>query len=132
LDLVFSSQEDHARLWTARGSDGQAGRYVQSFLHALVYILQLAPRLTLSPLAFPQIPSHVGELNYTHSRLLANSQEIALYNSSEIEKNIVERSFYALIKHLNSVIRVKGWYSMGEEGIVKFVPPSPFLSSILS
>jgi len=62
-----------------------------------------------------------GELRFTHSRLLENAEEVALYHGEEFEKNVIERGYFALIKHVNSVLRVRVWHSMAEEGVIKWV-----------
>ncbi|CED84542.1 adrenoleukodystrophy protein [Phaffia rhodozyma] len=62
-----------------------------------------------------------GELRFTHSRLISHAEEIALLQGEEIEKSTIERSYYALIKHMNEVVRIKGGHLMVEEGIVKWL-----------
>lgn len=65
-----------------------------------------------------------GEFRFTHSRLIENSEEISFYSSHkshEIEKNIIERSYYSLIKHINWVYKVRLWHGMIEDGIIKWV-----------
>jgi hypothetical protein len=34
---------------------------------------------------------------------------------------VIERGYFALIKHVNSVLRVRVWHSMAEEGVIKWV-----------
>ena len=34
---------------------------------------------------------------------------------------MIERGYFALIKHVNSVLRVRVWHSMAEEGVIKWV-----------
>jgi ABC-type uncharacterized transport system fused permease/ATPase subunit len=62
-----------------------------------------------------------GELRFTHSRLLEAAEEIALYHGEETEKNIIERGYFALIKHINRVLRIRVWHGMAEEGVVKWL-----------
>ncbi|KAH9447171.1 hypothetical protein MJO28_015831 [Puccinia striiformis f. sp. tritici] len=65
-----------------------------------------------------------GEFRFTHSRLIENSEEISFYSSTksnEIEKNIIERSYFSLIKHINWTYKVRLWHGMVEDGIIKWV-----------
>ncbi|CAH7673551.1 ABC transporter transmembrane region 2-domain-containing protein [Phakopsora pachyrhizi] len=65
-----------------------------------------------------------GEFRFTHSRLIENSEEISFYGShksNEIEKNIIEQSYFSLIKHINWVYRIRLWHGMIEDGIIKWV-----------
>ncbi|KAH9811020.1 ABC transporter transmembrane region 2-domain-containing protein [Melampsora americana] len=65
-----------------------------------------------------------GEFRFTHSRLIENSEEVSLYSSHkshEIEKNIIERSYFGLIKHINWVYKIRLWHGMIEDGIIKWV-----------
>jgi len=65
-----------------------------------------------------------GEFRFTHSRLIENSEEVSFYSSHrsyEIEKNIIERSYFSLIKHINWVYKVRLWHGMVEDGIIKWV-----------
>ncbi|GHJ87501.1 hypothetical protein NliqN6_3903 [Naganishia liquefaciens] len=62
-----------------------------------------------------------GELRYTHSRLIENAEEIGFYRGHEYEKNVVERGYYGLVKHINRVLKVRIWHGVVEEGIVKWL-----------
>ncbi|KAL7342693.1 ABC transporter transmembrane region 2-domain-containing protein [Rhodotorula toruloides] len=62
-----------------------------------------------------------GEYRFSHTRLLEHAEEIALLRGSETEKNIIERTYYALIRHVNRVFRMRMAYSLVEEAIVKWV-----------
>ncbi|PLW23833.1 hypothetical protein PCANC_00795 [Puccinia coronata f. sp. avenae] len=65
-----------------------------------------------------------GEFRFTHSRLIENSEEVSFYSSHrayEVEKNIIERSYFSLIKHINWVYKVRLWHGMVEDGIIKWV-----------
>lgn len=61
-----------------------------------------------------------GELRFTHSRLLENAEEIAFYHGEEYEKNVIERGYFALVKHINRVLGTRVWHGMAEEGIIKW------------
>lgn len=62
-----------------------------------------------------------GEFRFTHSRLIENAEEVALYRGSWVEKNIVERAYFSLIKHVNRVYRIRIGHGMVEEGIIKWL-----------
>ncbi|WRT65920.1 uncharacterized protein IL334_002871 [Kwoniella shivajii] len=62
-----------------------------------------------------------GELRFTHSRLLESAEEVALYHGEEFEKNVIERGYFALVKHANRVLRIRVWHGMAEEGVIKWV-----------
>lgn len=61
-----------------------------------------------------------GELRFTHSRLLESAEEVALYHGEEFEKNVIERGYFALVKHVNRVLRIRVWHGMAEEGVIKW------------
>lgn len=62
-----------------------------------------------------------GELRFTHSRLLESAEEVALCHGEEFEKNVIERGYFALVKHINRVLRIRVWHGMAEEGIIKWL-----------
>ncbi|SCV69975.1 BQ2448_1369 [Microbotryum intermedium] len=62
-----------------------------------------------------------GEYRFAHTRLLENAEEVALYRGSLVEKNIIERSYFALIKHVNRIFQMRMLHGLVEEGIVKWV-----------
>ncbi len=48
------------------------------------------------------------------------AEEVAFYGGEETEKYIIERDYFALIKHINRVLRMKFWHGIVEEGIIKY------------
>ncbi|KAG0167523.1 hypothetical protein DFQ30_005984 [Apophysomyces sp. BC1015] len=61
-----------------------------------------------------------GEFRFRHSRLIENAEEIALYDGQQIEKNVLDRSYYALIKHVNRVFRIRVPHGILEDFIIKY------------
>ncbi|KAK4054348.1 ATP-binding cassette long-chain fatty acid transporter pxa2 [Microbotryomycetes sp. JL221] len=61
-----------------------------------------------------------GEFRFSHTRLLENAEEIAFYRGSVVEKNLIERAYFALIKHVNRVFRMRMLHGLVEEGIIKW------------
>lgn len=49
------------------------------------------------------------------------AEEIGFYRGHSYEKNVVERSYFGLVKHINRVLKVRIWHGVVEEGIVKWV-----------
>lgn len=62
-----------------------------------------------------------GEYRWAHSRLIENSEEVALYRGQKLEKNVIERAYFSLIKHVNRIYRIRIGHGMVEEGIVKWL-----------
>ncbi|RIB14190.1 ABC transporter transmembrane region 2-domain-containing protein [Gigaspora rosea] len=61
-----------------------------------------------------------GEFRFTHSRLIENAEEIALYSGHEVEKYILDRNYFALIKHINRIFRKRIYHGMMEDFIIKY------------
>ncbi|KAI8640593.1 ABC transporter transmembrane region 2-domain-containing protein [Parasitella parasitica] len=61
-----------------------------------------------------------GEFRFRHSRLIENAEEIALFDGQEIEKTELDKSYYALIRHVNRVFRVRVPHGMLEDFVIKY------------
>ncbi|KAI9308165.1 ABC transporter transmembrane region 2-domain-containing protein [Cunninghamella echinulata] len=61
-----------------------------------------------------------GEFRFRHSRIIDNSEEIALFEGQQIEKNILDKSYYALIRHVNRIFRLRVPHGMLEDFIIKY------------
>ncbi|XAO23293.1 hypothetical protein I312_102071 [Cryptococcus bacillisporus CA1280] len=62
-----------------------------------------------------------GELRFTHSRLLESAEEVALHHGEEFEKNVIERGYFALVKHINRILKIRVGHGMAEEGVIKWL-----------
>ncbi|KAI8337052.1 ABC transporter transmembrane region 2-domain-containing protein [Chlamydoabsidia padenii] len=61
-----------------------------------------------------------GEFRFRHSRIIENSEEIALFEGQEIEKTVLDKSYYALIRHVNRIFRMRVPHSMLEDFVIKY------------
>ncbi|CAO3622499.1 unnamed protein product [Cunninghamella blakesleeana] len=61
-----------------------------------------------------------GEFRFRHSRIIDNSEEIALFEGQQIEKTILDKSYYALIRHVNRIFRLRVPHGMLEDFIIKY------------
>lgn len=61
-----------------------------------------------------------GDFRSAHSRLITNAEEIGFYNGEELEKSILDKTYSRLIKHINSIYRIRIGYNMFEDFIVKY------------
>ncbi|KAF1798933.1 putative ABC fatty acid transporter [Mucor lusitanicus] len=61
-----------------------------------------------------------GEFRFRHSRLIENAEEIALFEGQAIEKTELDKSYYALIRHVNRVFRVRVPHGMLEDFVIKY------------
>lgn len=62
-----------------------------------------------------------GEYRFGHARLLENAEEVAFYRGQELEKKLIDRSYFSLLKHVNRVFHIRIGHGMFEEGIVKWL-----------
>lgn len=62
-----------------------------------------------------------GDFRFAHARIIDNAEEIALLRGEFVEQNVIERAYFALIKHVNRIYRVRVGHGMIEEGIIKWL-----------
>ena len=62
-----------------------------------------------------------GSLRHTHSRLVEFAEEIGLMKGEEIEKMLIDREYATLVEHETNVLNRRWWFTMVEEGIIKWL-----------
>ncbi|WFD00814.1 ATP-binding cassette long-chain fatty acid transporter pxa2 [Malassezia yamatoensis] len=62
-----------------------------------------------------------GEYRFSHARLIENSEEVGFYRGQELEKHLIDRYYFSLVKHVNRIFHVRITHGMIEEGIVKWL-----------
>ena len=61
-----------------------------------------------------------GEFRFQHSRLIDYSEEIALYNGHEAEKDTLDKGYFTLIKHVNRILRRRLYHGLIEDFVIKY------------
>ncbi|KAL8732111.1 MAG: hypothetical protein Q9181_004075 [Wetmoreana brouardii] len=61
-----------------------------------------------------------GEFRFQHSRLIDNSEEIALYHGQEAEKDTLDKGYFTLIKHVNRILRRRLYHGVLEDFVIKY------------
>ena len=61
-----------------------------------------------------------GEFRFQHSRLIDNSEEIALYHGHEMEKDTLDKGYFTLIKHVNRILRRRFYHALMEDFVIKY------------
>lgn len=61
-----------------------------------------------------------GEFRFSHSRLIENAEEVALYGGHESEKTTLDKGYFTLIKHVNYILRRRLYHGMMEDFVIKY------------
>lgn len=61
-----------------------------------------------------------GEFRFQHSRLIDNSEEIALYHGHETEKDTLDKGYFTFIKHVNRILRRRLYHGVMEDFVIKY------------
>lgn len=61
-----------------------------------------------------------GDFRQSHSRLITNAEEIGFYHGANREKSILDKTYSALIKHINHTYKIRIAYNMFEDFIIKY------------
>lgn len=52
--------------------------------------------------------------------MITNAEEIAFYNGAELEHSILNKTYMKLIKHINSIYKIRISYNMFEDFLIKY------------
>jgi len=62
-----------------------------------------------------------GEFRFQHTRLIAHSEEVALYAGHAAEKDTLDKGYFTLIKHINYLLRKRLYHGFMEDYVVKYI-----------
>lgn len=65
--------------------------------------------------------SRKGRLREAHARISAHAEEIAFYGGHEAEHRYLNQAYRSLVSHLKRIIRLKLWYVMLEQLLMKYL-----------
>lgn len=109
--LIFNYQ-----LGKSIGTRGMIGVGISYFSTALI-LRAATPKFGLMAAQEAMLE---GDFRTAHARIITNAEEIAFYNGAEMEKNILQKTYTALIKHVNNVYKIRIAYNMFEDFLIKY------------
>jgi ATP-binding cassette subfamily D (ALD) long-chain fatty acid import protein len=62
-----------------------------------------------------------GDFRFQHSRLIAHSEEVALYAGHAAEKDTLDKGYFTLIKHINYLLRKRLYHGFMEDYVIKYI-----------
>ncbi|GAA96144.1 uncharacterized protein L969DRAFT_14342 [Mixia osmundae IAM 14324] len=113
LDLILFN----IQLGRSIGRAGSAGLFV-SYIFTAWILRKVTP--AFGKLAAVEAKLE-GDFRAAHSRLITNAEEIAFYNGAHLEQDILTRAYLRLIKHVNSIFKIRIAYSMTEDFVIKYL-----------
>ncbi|TKA32721.1 hypothetical protein B0A50_00946 [Salinomyces thailandicus] len=112
LDLVIYN-------WSLSRSVGGEGLFAMS----LIVQLSATVMRALTPPFGKYVADEArleGEFRFQHSRVIDYSEEIALYNGQEAEKDTLDKGYFTLIKHVNRILRRRFYHGIMEDFVIKY------------
>src|SRR5690606_41941084 len=65
-------------------------------------------------------PTPIYTLSLHDALPISNAEEIAFYNGAELEHSILNRTYHRLIRHINSIYKIRIAYNMFEDFLIKY------------
>nr|POE46954.1 atp-binding cassette sub-family d member 1 [Quercus suber] len=112
LDLVIYN-------WTLSKTVGGEGLIAMALL---VQLSSMFMRALSPPFGFYVAEEQrlEGEFRFQHSRLIDYSEEVALYDGHEAEKDTLDKGYFTLIKHVNRTLRRRFYHNTMEDFVIKY------------
>lgn len=93
------------------------------FVGSLIQLSAYGLRLLTPPFGkyVAQEAAHEGDFRFLHTRVIDSAEEIALYRGQEVEKTVLDISYFSLVKHVNRILRRRLVYGVMEDFVIKYV-----------
>lgn len=93
------------------------------FVGSLIQLSAYGLRLLAPPFGkyVAQEAALEGDFRFLHTKVIDSSEEIALYRGQEVEKTVLDVSYFGLVKHVNRILRRRLVYGVMEDFVIKYV-----------
>lgn len=61
-----------------------------------------------------------GDFRFQHSRLIEYAEEVAFYQGHDAERTVLDRGYFSLIKHVNTILRRRLYHGFMEDFVIKY------------